>query len=96
MKNTQNITIVLLLVTAAILTSLLVGGYLYTQPAYAGTAQSKAGDYVMAAGGYNQDSDFVYVIDIADSKMAVYYSNINNNSLMIGDKIDLAKAFAGK
>jgi uncharacterized protein (UPF0333 family) len=96
MKNTQNIWIVLLLVTAAILTSLLVGGYLYTQPAYAGTSQSKAGDYAMAAGAYNQDSDFVYVIDIANSKLAVYYSNVTTNTLMIGDKVDLAKAFAGK
>jgi uncharacterized protein (UPF0333 family) len=99
MKNTQNVTIVLLVVTAAILTSLLVGGYVYTQPAYAGTGQSKGGDYIMAAGAYNADSDFVYVLDIANNKLAVYYSNINNNSLMIGDKpVDLAKAFlaAGK
>ena len=94
MKNTQNVTIVLLVVTAAILTSLLVGGYLYTQPAYAGTAQSKGGDYIMAAGSYDQGTDFIYVIDIASSKLAVYYANANNNSLMIGDKVDLGKAFA--
>jgi hypothetical protein len=93
MKNSQNVTIVLLIVAAAILTTLLVAGYVHTQPAYAGTAQSKGGDYMMSAGSYNQDSDFIYVIDIANSKLAVYYANINNNSLMVGDKVDLSKAF---
>jgi hypothetical protein len=93
MKNTQNVTIVLLVVTAAILTSLLVAGYVYTQPAYAGTSQSKGGDYIMAAGAYNADSDFLYVLDIANNKLGVYYAN-NNNQLMMGDKVDLGKAFA--
>jgi hypothetical protein len=95
MKNSQNITIVLLLVTAAILTTLLVAGYVNTtQPAYAATAQSKGGDYVMTAGSLNQESDFIYVIDIANNKLAVYYANVNTNSLMVGDKVDLARAFA--
>jgi hypothetical protein len=93
MKNTQNVTIVLLIVTAAILTSLLVGGYVYTQPAYGGASQSKGGDYIMAAGTYDQNSDFIYVVDIAKNMLAIYYVNINNNTVMMGGKEDLAKAF---
>ena len=94
MKNTPNLTIVLLVVTASILTTLLVAGYVYNQPAYAATAQSKGGDYIMAAGSYNQESDFIYVVDIANNKLNVYYANINTNALVPGGSVDLAKAFA--
>jgi len=94
MKNTQNLTIVLLIVTASILSTLLLAGFVYNQPACAGTAQSKGGDYIMAAGSYNQESDFIYVIDIANNKLNIYYANINNNSLVPGGTVDLGKAFA--
>ena len=96
MKQTQNTTIVLLVVTASILTSLLVASYVYTEPAYAHTASAKGGDYVIAVGQFNQESDFVYVLDIANSKLNIYYPNINTNALALGDTVDLARAFGTK
>ena len=96
MKNAQNLTIVLLVVTASILTSLLVAQFVYTQPdAYGVTCGAKGGDYIMATGQYNQDMDFIYILDIANNKLNIYYPNINTNSLVLGDSVDLALAFRG-
>ena len=79
--------------TAAVLTTLLVASWLYTEPAYAGMASSKGGDYIMSAGAFNQESDFIYILDIANSKLNIYYANINTNAIALGDSVDLAKAF---
>lgn len=92
MQKTQNITIVLLLMTAAILTSLLAASWLYTEPAYAGSSAS-AGDYLMANGAYDGDTDFIYVLDIANAKLNLYYPNLNTNQLTLGTSVDLATAF---
>ena len=92
MKNAQNITIVLLLVTASALTALLLASYLYPEPAY-GYSGMIGGDYVIAAGAYNAETDFIYVLDIASSKLNVYFANINTNALVLGDTVDLAKFF---
>jgi hypothetical protein len=93
MQKTQNITIVMLLMTAAILTSLLAAGWLYTeQPAYAGGV-SRAGDYIMASGQYDADTDFIYVLDMANAKLNVYYPDINTNQLKIGVTVDVGAAF---
>lgn len=93
MNHTHNVTIVLLVVTAAILTSMLVGGYLYTEPAYAGSCSAKDGDYIMVSGQYDQNTDFIYILDIANAKLNIYFPNINNNSIVLGDTVDLSRAF---
>ena len=92
MQKTQDITIVMLLMTAAILTSLLVAGYLYTEPAYAGSV-SRSGDYVMASGMFEEGTDFVYVLDIANAKLNLYYANTASNQLTLGCTTDLSTAF---
>ena len=92
MQKTQNITIVMLLMTAAILSSLLIAGWLYTEPAYA-SGVSRAGDYIMASGQYDADTDFIYVLDIANAKLNLYYPNINTNQLTLGTSLDLGAAF---
>lgn len=92
MKNTQNITLMLLIVTTAVLTTLLVASWLHTEPAYAG-ASAKDGDYIMAIGSYNEESDFLYVLDIANAKLNIYYADINTNSIRPGGTVDLARAF---
>lgn len=94
MKNTQEITIMLLVVTASVLTTLLVASYVYTEPAQGATAATRGcGDYMIATGSFNQETDFVYVLDIASAKLNVYYPNLNNNTLELGDAVDLAKSF---
>lgn len=93
MTNAENTTITLLIVTAAILTSLLVAGYVASAPAYGGTSGVKDGDYVMTVGTYDQDNDFVYVIDTASNRLNLYYVNINTNAVVFRDNIDLSKVF---
>jgi hypothetical protein len=92
MQKTQNITIVMLLMTAAILSSLLIAGWLYTEPAYA-SGVSRSGDYMMASGQYDADTDFIYVLDMANAKLNVYYPDINTNQLKIGVTVDVGAAF---
>ena len=92
MQKTQNITIVMLLMTAAILSSLLIAGWLYTEPAYA-SGVSRSGDYIMTSGQYDADTDFVYVLDMANAKLNVYYPDINTNQLKIGVTVDVGAAF---
>ena len=93
MNNTQSVTIVLLLVTAAMLTGLLVATWVHTDTAYAGNGAIRAGDYVMVPGEYNQETEMIYIIDISNNKLNVYYPNINTNSLTLADTVDLARAF---
>jgi len=94
MKNSQNIAIVLLLITASILTGLLGACYLGTGQSAIGSAASvKGGDYIMVTGSFNADSDFLYVVDIAANKLSIYFLNPNTNSIVQGNTVDLAKAF---
>ncbi|HUT01192.1 MAG TPA: hypothetical protein VM031_01955 [Phycisphaerae bacterium] len=95
MKTTQDITIVLLLVTASVLTAMLLASYVYTEPAGASTTAAKGGDYLLATGTFNQETDFVYILDIATNKLNIYYPNINTNALALGDTVDLSKVFGG-
>jgi hypothetical protein len=93
MSNAENLTITLLIVAAAVLTSLLLAGYVHNAPACGGVASVKEGDYVMSVGAYDQDNDFVYVIDIASNRLNLYYVNINTNAIVFRDTVDLSKVF---
>lgn len=91
MAKTQNMLIVTLVMTATILTTLLVAGWLYTeQPAY-GAVTSRAGDYVVATGSFDSDKDVVYVLDVANAKLNLYYPDINTNMITLGVSMDLSK-----
>ncbi len=73
MKDTQSITIVLLLITAAVLTGMLICTYVQTnEPVYA-AAMSRGGNYVVATGQLNQGLDVVYVVNLAVAKLNVYF-----------------------
>lgn len=89
MKDTQNFTIVMLLITAAVLTSLWV----FTEPTAQASATDRGGDYIMATGGTNNQVDVLYVIDTANAKLNVYYPNINTNQLELAVSTNLATIF---
>ncbi len=93
MKNPENVTIALLAVGAAVLTGLLLAGHVYNAPACGGVSAVKDGDYIMTVGAYDQDNDFVYVVDIASNRMNLYYVNINTNAIVFRDAVDLSKLF---
>lgn len=91
MKDTQNVTIGFLLVTAAILTALLIGAY-STKSAYADTAVKGAG-YLMVAGQASSTADFVYVIDVASGKLNTYGYDRERKAIVMGVPVDLNRAF---
>ena len=91
MKDGQNITIVLLAVTAVILAALLISDFIST-PAYADTPV-KEGDYILGTGAASRSTDLIYIIDIANRQLNVYVANINTNAIDIVDTVDLERAF---
>ena len=95
MKNTQNVTIAVLTVTACILLAMVLGSFLADR-ATAGVPSIKQGDYIMGTGAYSNDRDLLYLIDIAARRLNVYWPNINTNSLELVDKVDLQQAFSEK
>jgi hypothetical protein len=92
MNNRQNLAIATLLVTAAVLSGLLVLTA-NTEPAYGRAASVKGGDYIMVAGAYNQTKDFVYVINRATQEVNMYEINLQKNAIDVLDRVNLAAAF---
>ncbi len=91
MKNSQNITIVLLVLTAAILAAMLLVMHTPTR-AYA-ASPDRRGNYIMLSGQWSNSMDLLYVINIASKKLNVYFYNRNTNNIDLIDNADLAKLF---
>ena len=68
MNDSKNITIVMLLISAVILSVLLLA----TQPTHAGNSSARFGDYVMSAGARADSFDNLYVIDVLQKRLNVY------------------------
>lgn len=97
MKNGQNLAIVLLVITAVVLTGILVGSYSFTsQSAYAATPV-KGGDYIQLTAGISTSSDLLYIINTAVRRMNAYQLNPNSNKgLELIATVDLEQAFRAK
>ena len=92
--NTQNITIGMLLVTAAILTAVLIGTYTGSSQTALADTSIRSGDYTMGTGDLpGANADLLYVIDIAAQRMNVYYLNEKTNAVDLINKVDLTRAF---
>ena len=96
MKNADNLTIAILLATAAILGGLVLTTDVVSQPAYASSTGSKDGDYVMTVSTYDQNTDLVFVLDIDTNRLNAYTVDINTKSIRMGDSVDLARLFRAK
>ena len=81
MNNTQNTTIVLLLITAGILTAMLLSAYVGSEPAAYGDSSVRQGKYIMATGGYDENIDLLYVINIETQKLCVYAPNTGKRTI---------------
>ncbi|MCK4602405.1 MAG: hypothetical protein KAU28_08050 [Phycisphaerae bacterium] len=92
MRDTQNITIVLLLITAAVLAAVLVVARDTTSVAYADTSV-RGGDYIMVTGAWSSTRDILYVVDAAEGKLIAYTANTNTNVLEPLDSRDLEQLF---
>ena len=94
MKNPQNITIVLLLASAAILTALVATTYVNTgDKAYADTGM-KQREYTIATGALSDNIDLMYVIDAVAKRLNCYAIDQNSKSITIVDSRDLRRDFA--
>ena len=92
MKNSQDILIVLLLATAAILAGLVVSVHTADR-AYA-EPSAKGGGYIVASGRVSSDMDLLYVIDVGARKLNCYGYSIQTKQLELGRQpIDLAQLF---
>jgi len=93
MKDTQNITIGLLLAAAVILGAMLLSAYMtQDNPAYA-VSSVKEGDYVLGSGLRSSSAELVYVIDIAVKRLNVYETDKQNWTLDLVDSVNLDVAF---
>ena len=50
MRNTENVTLMLLVVATGVLSALVAASWVHTEPAYGSAASAKDGDYIMAVG----------------------------------------------
>lgn len=98
MNDPKNLTILLLCVTASLLGAVLVTMHMTEDTALAATAESRAGDYVMASGRVTSSSDMLFLIDVASQRMNGYAVNQNNSTIELPDGavVDLKVAFEGQ
>ena len=96
MNDSQNITISLLVISAVILTALLVGTYFNTQqPAY-GDTPARAGRYIGVTGAVASSRDLMYLTDVVADQLNVYGIDINTKSIKLIQAVDLKRIFAAK
>jgi hypothetical protein len=93
MNQTENITIVLLLVSAAVLGAMLVVFHHTGEAPAQAAASSRGGEYIMTAGAYSSARDLLYVVDITAQKLNTYTVNINTGAVERVDGTDLTKIF---
>ena len=91
----ENIIIILLIASAAILGTLFIGS-LESQKAYAGSSSWEVtGDYVMISGQITTNTQILYVIDVPEQKILAYDVDGVMNKVTLLDVRNLKQAFAG-
>ena len=91
MKDPKNLTIAMLCVSAAILTTalLLLPG---ADQARADTPV-RGGDYIMVTGAYSSLIDLLYIVDRSQQKLNAYVLDLNRSDLLIKSQINLKLTF---
>ena len=90
MNDSKNVTIVMLLISAVVLTVLMLATMQTTE---GGNSSSRFGDYVMSPGARADSFDNLYVIDVLQKRLNVYSTDPNKRRLEILDSIDLTQYF---
>lgn len=84
MRKTQNVTILLLICTAGVLTAMLAMMYIQTAPlpAQAGASEGvRGGSYIVGTATARQGLDVVYIVDAQRDGMNVYFLNPQTRSI---------------
>jgi hypothetical protein len=93
MKDPQNVTIFLLLITAAILGAMLISSYMTLDNTAYATATAMRGDYIMSTGARSGSRELLFVIDRAARRLNVYETNTTTWAVDLQDSVDLRRAF---
>jgi len=93
MNKSEHILIGLLTLTGVLLGVLLIGS-IHSQEAYAASSSDRYGDYIMVAAARSSVNDLLYVIDIPNKKLLVYYCDKTMNTFkIVDDRVDLSEVF---
>lgn len=93
MNNGKNITIAMLVLSAIVLSTLLVI-VTPTPKALAGNTSARFEDtYIMSPGGRADSFDNLYVIDVPRQKLNAYEVDPNRKNMKILDTVDLPRYF---
>lgn len=94
MKNTENITIGLLLASAGILTALLIGMHVANTPRADAQTTVKQGKYIISVGTYSKSYDLVYIMDITTGQVNAYAADRIRKRVQLADQENLGRVFA--
>jgi len=93
MRDTQDVTIALLIATAVILSAILLSAYRTQDPAACADTSVEHGDYLMVPGARGTTTDLLYVVDIAARRLNTYETNVNTWTMELIDSVDLERSF---
>lgn len=96
MKNPENITIVMLLATAAILGSVLIGTYCGTSQSADAEVFARHMGFIVSVGMVAPYVEAMYIIDTESKKLNAYILRAENNTIEFLTTVDLEKAFRAK
>jgi hypothetical protein len=91
MKNSQNVTILLLTISAILLGSLLVA-LNHTDSAEAAMGW-RNDSYIQVTGQWNSETELLYVVSLEEQKMNVYFTDPKKRVTTLLTTLDLKKAF---
>ena len=96
MKDTQNITILMLLVTATILGAMLVGAYVGTSQRAGGETSTRHMGFIVVTGRASATTEAMYILDLETKRLNTYFLNQRNNSIEFLATVDLEKVFQAR
>jgi hypothetical protein len=94
MKSNQNIVIVLLFISAAVLAGFLIADVKADAPTTSGryAVVRPLGIYTMCTGAWDANIDILYVLDIHAQKLNAYVPNLTRDGIEQHDSISLPQA----
>lgn len=95
MKDNQNLTIAVLIITAVVLlVGIILGGNSPSNNAMAFGELDRGGDYVMVTAQFTQNEEIVYITDAAAQMMNLYSYDATQRQLILWDQVDLKRVMA--
>ena len=93
MKNAENITILMLLATAAILSAMLIGTYWGTSQGADAEVSARRMGFIASTGKAAAYTDAMFIIDSETKRLNVYVLTDRENSIEFVANVDLERAF---